>query len=158
MIMPPIPRKHHYVPQALLKSFSPKPGTDQVFVFDKKTGKRYKTAVVNAAAERDFNSVRIGEQSINYEILFQDADNHLAIAIQELSCKRSLLQVDERVVDDLAALVATQLVRTKIMRTSPLELFNQLSDWLDAQGLDRTQVIDDAAARQIAFAKLSELD
>jgi hypothetical protein len=158
MIMPPIPRKHHYVPQALLKSFSPKPGTDQVFVFDKQTGKRYKTAVVNAAAERDFNSVRIGEQSINYEILFQEADSRLATAIQELSCKKTLLQVDEMVIGDLATLVATQLVRTKIMRTSSLELSNQLSDWLDAQGLDRAQVIDDAAARQIAFANLFELD
>jgi hypothetical protein len=157
-IMPPIPRKHHYVPQALLKSFSPRPGTDQVFVFDKKTGSIYKTAVVNAAAERDFNSVRIGEQKVNYEMLFQEADSRLAIAIQELSCKKSLLQIDEQVVDDLAALVATQLVRTKIMRTSSMELSNQLSDWLDAQGLDRTQVIDDDAARQIAFAKLFELD
>ncbi|MCP9836129.1 DUF4238 domain-containing protein [Cyanobium sp. N.Huapi 1H5] len=142
----------------MLKSFSPRPGTDQVFVYDKKTEKRYKTAVVNAASERDFNSVRIGEQTVNYEILFQEADNRLAIAIQELSCRRSLLQVDEQVVDDLAALVATQLVRTKIMRTSPMELSNQLSDWLDAQGLDRSQVIDDAAARKIAFAKLFELD
>ena len=156
--MPPIPRKHHYVPQALLKSFSPRPGTDQVFVFDKKTGTRYKTAVVNAAAERDFNSVRLGEQRVNYEMLFQEADNRLATAIQELTSKESLLQVDKQVVDDLPALVATQLVRTKIMRTSIMEVSNQLSDWLDVHGLDRTEVIDDDVARQIAFAKLFELD
>lgn len=158
MTMTPLPRKHHYVPQTLLKGFSPRPSTDQIFVFDKMTGRRYKTAVVKAAAERDFNSVNIGGQSINYEILFQEADSRLAIAIKELSSQRSFLRVDRQIVAELADHVAIQLIRTKIIRTSPIEFSSEFSDLLDGYGLERIQGLDDAAARRIAFAKLFELD
>lgn len=157
-IVPTEPRKHHYVPQALLRKFSPINGGEQVFVFDKKTGRHFKAAVADVAAERDFNCVVFGGREFNYEVLFQGLDNLLAIAIRDLSAKGTLVEVDEEVLRALPVFVACQLVRTKIIRTSPVEFSKQLSDWMVTLGFERSRVIDDADARKIALAQLFDLD
>ncbi len=156
--MPQEARKHHYVPRAVLRNFALVPGGDQVFAFDKKTAQQFKVAVGDAAAERDFNRVIIGQREINYEFLFQEIDSRLAAAIRALTETRTLLGVSEDVLRDLPVLLACQLVRTRIIRTSPIEFSKQLSEWMESLEFEPTRVIDDADARRISLGQLFELD
>lgn len=55
-----VARKHHYVPQAYLGSFTPSGSKeDQFFVMDVESGRSFRTSPANVAAQRDFNRVDI---------------------------------------------------------------------------------------------------
>lgn len=49
-------KKHHYVPRSLLRGFLI-PGTEQVYVFDKKETRVYKAGIANVAAENRYNTL-----------------------------------------------------------------------------------------------------
>ena len=106
------PKKHHYVPRSVLRSFSIGGARRSVFVFDKNNGRVFSSTVGNAAADNHFYRVDLGKHRINFEPLFQDLDDRLANLVTRLTTTPSLSALDSADRHDLAVVTACQLLRT----------------------------------------------
>lgn len=60
--MPERSKRHHFVPQLVLRGFADH--DDQLSVFDRDAAKVYRQAVERAAAENDYNSLRLDDWSL----------------------------------------------------------------------------------------------
>lgn len=100
----------HYVPQMLLRGFTTTPDGEQVWVFDKRTGKTFSTAIRNIAAERGYYD--LGGSAV-LDAAMNRAD---AIAAQILNGIRNRYSLSGLNRDDrgmLASIVVMQLLRTR---------------------------------------------
>jgi len=115
-------KKHHFVPQAQLRHFAADADQRFLFVFDKRTDRSFRTSILNAGSENDFNTVSLGDAKWNFEDVFQDVDARSAGLVGEIVARGSLgwFTPDYRVA--LADLFATQLLRTHFSRTTPKRL------------------------------------
>lgn len=129
-------KKHHFVPQAQLRFFAVDSGRRFLFAFDKRTGRSFKTSILNAASENDFNTVEAAGGKWNFEHLFLEVDGRSARLIGEVVSRKSLswLTADDRVA--LADLFATQLLRTHFSRTTPKHLAAHLREAMRQLGYD----------------------
>lgn len=121
-------KKHHFVPQAQLRNFSADAERRFLYVLDKQTDRSFRTSILNAGSENDFNAVSLGASKWNFEDLFQDVDARSARLIAEILSRKSVVWLSE---DDrlaLANLFATQLLRTHFSRTTPAHLAERLRD------------------------------
>ncbi|MFD2998758.1 DUF4238 domain-containing protein [Pontibacter toksunensis] len=120
-------KKHHYVPQSILKSFSIKAKQKQIYVFDKKTGKSFISSVVDAAIENDFNTILSGEFKFNFEPFFDQNDNEIRHIINKMNSSKAVsnLSIEERV--KLCRAAAMQLCRTKMFRTTIMDVVSEKS-------------------------------
>jgi Protein of unknown function (DUF4238) len=132
-----IPVKHHYVARCLIANFNVKGKPNQVHVFDKHRGNAFTSSLKDAGSENDFNTVELNGVKVNFEPLFQDVDDLTANVTRKLIKTESLaaLSDEERVC--LSIITAAQLLRTKLQRTSPAELAQQLNERLRSSGLDQ---------------------
>lgn len=137
--MPAEPKKHHYVPRSVLRSFSIAGDQRSIFVFDKTTNRSFPSPIADAGAERNFYRVQLGDRDINFEPLFQKLDDRLAELVSKLTSTPSLRALGLADRRDLAVVTACQLLRTKLQRTSPLEVARQLSLRLEERGLEPPQ-------------------
>jgi hypothetical protein len=151
-------RKHHYVPRSVLRNFTFDGKGRQLYVFDKHSGQIFPASVSNAGAERDFNCVQICSVDYNFESLFQDLDGRLAQLIAKIIKDVSVSNLSEEDKSHIPLLIACQLVRTKLQRTTPVEISQQLSEWFRKLGLPQPQAITDEDARRIAFRQLLQID
>lgn len=153
------PRKHHYIPRSVLRNFSIAGDQRSVFVFDKTSGRSFASPIGDAGAERNFYSVDIGDRHINFEPLFQSLDDRLASLVAMLTSTPSLEALDAVDRYDLAAVTACQLLRTKMQRTSPLDLARQLSQRARESGLDvPEEKADEQKTRLGSLERLIALD
>lgn len=138
------PRKHHYNPRSILRRFSIEGGGKQVYVFDKATGRSFVNSIDNAGAERDFNTVDANGSTISFEPLFDDIDGQLAQLLDRLVVEQTVacLHADER--RTLARVVAMQLLRTKMPRTSMQSVMEQLRQQVQAWGWDPDELTNGA--------------
>lgn len=129
-------RKHHFVPQAQLRHFAADADRRFLFVFDKRTGRSFRTSILNAGSENGFNTVETARGRWNFEHLFQEVDTRSARLVGEIASQRSLawLTADDRVA--LADLFATQLLRTHFSRTTPRHVAGQLREAMRQIGYD----------------------
>ena len=67
-------KKHHFVPQSQLRHFAAYGDQRFLLVFDKRTDRSFRTSILNAGSENDFNTVSLGDAKWNFEDLFQDVD------------------------------------------------------------------------------------
>jgi len=111
-------KKHHYVPRSLLKYFRPPSGEDYLFVFDKLKGRAFRTSLMNAGSENDFNSFRQGNVVEDFEADFDELDARLANRLEGLHQARNIPSQDSKLKHDWADLVAVQLARTPIIRST----------------------------------------
>lgn len=110
--------KHHFVPRSLLKYFRP-PGDDEyLYTFDKKTGKSYRTAIENAGSRNGFNSFKQGDLTVNFEQDFDAVDALLAKRLREIHDVASVASFSPTQRSDWDDLIAVQLVRTPIVRST----------------------------------------
>lgn len=130
------PKKHHFVAQAQLRHFAADAEQRFIYVFDKSSDKAFRTSILNAGSENDFNTVTFEDGQWNFEQLFGEVDARSAGLIREVVERRSLawLQADDRLA--LANLFATQLLRTHFSRTTPKHLAGQLRDVARQMGYD----------------------
>ena len=156
------PKKHHYVPQSILRRFSIKNEGRQVHVFDKASARTYAAAIVNAGSENHFYSVEVGDQRFVLEHLFDDIDREGATLLDKICQARSLcvLSKDERIL--LGAVAATQLLRVKWMRNEMIEVSRQMLGLLEKHGGISAQEIDnhvlsDRQARIASIERLADL-
>ncbi|KZD21159.1 hypothetical protein A4A58_15390 [Tardiphaga robiniae] len=91
-------KKHHFVPQAQLRHFAGDTDERFIFVFDKQTDRSFRTSILNAGSENDFNTVSLGESKWNFEDLFRDVDSRSARLVGNILSHRSLawFAVDDR--------------------------------------------------------------
>jgi hypothetical protein len=129
-------QKHHFVPQAQLRHFAADPERRFLFVFDKRTDRSYRTSILNAGSQNDFNSVTLPGGKWNFEHLFQEVDSRSARLVAEIISRHSLawLTEDDRLA--LADLFATQLLRTQFSRTTRKHLVEQLREITREIGYD----------------------
>lgn len=125
------------VPQSLLRRFAAA-GTEQLFAYDKEARRAFPVAVSDAAAERDFYSVEVSGQWLSWEPAFQRLDDRLAECVRELTRARGARDVAAEVRADLPLLVATQLLRTKLQRTTAEELASQIHELAAHDDAERT--------------------
>lgn len=133
-------KKHHYVPQCLLRQFSINGERKQIHVFDKRSGGTYPSAVRNAACENDFNVVRIGRGKGSFEDRFQRCDEALGSVLATLNETPHLKALTPSQLGVIPYIVATQLTRTKLARSSMRTLSGQLKDILSEAGVPPEEV------------------
>jgi hypothetical protein len=82
-------RKHHYVPQFLLRNFA-SAKRETLYAFDKWDGKQFQVAIKDAAAERGYNSFETDEASGCAEEYFTQIETTASPFIQEIVSDRRL--------------------------------------------------------------------
>jgi len=132
-------KKHHFVPQAQLRNFSADAKQRFLYVLDKQTDRSFRTSVLNAGSENDFNTVSLRGSKWNFEDLFQDVDARSARLIAEILSRQSVAWLSEDDQLALADLFATQMLRTHFSRTTPAHLADRLREIIRQLGYDPDQ-------------------
>jgi len=129
------PKKHHYVPQFLLRNFTSDGGT-RLYVFDKQTSKIFAANVADVAAENRLYEFSLGEVTATIEPSLADFESKAAIVLRTVLDKGSLagLTLYQRTV--LSGLVAQLLVRSPQQRAVRRHLNAELRKWVSTRGTD----------------------
>lgn len=134
--MPKPSKKHHFVPQAQLRHFASDAERRSIWVYDKVRERSWLSSLLNAGSENDFNTVELETGKWNFEDLFQDVDGRSAALISEIVSRRTLSWItyeDREAINDL---FATQTLRTKLSRTTPHALVEQMRAVIRNLGYD----------------------
>ena len=111
-------KKHHYVPQSLLKRFSIDSKEKQIYVFDKRQEKSYQSSIIDSGSENKYNTIQTDFGEINLEVLYQDIDNLFPAITSKIIDLGSFKQLDSNDLYSVALITANQLRRTKLQRTT----------------------------------------
>lgn len=122
-------KKHHFVPRSLLKNFCNEDG--RLFVFDKTTKKSFSSTIENAGHENHFNSIDLEGTKLNFEKLFDEIDSDQAVLIRKLIAFENQWKLTETEKWKLAYFTMVQSYRTKLNRTSIVELSASIQDWVN---------------------------
>lgn len=133
-------KKHHYVPQSVLRGFSFDQKQRHLYVFDKIKMTSFTSSVYNAGCENQFNTVEIEGQTVSFERLFQTNDDQLARLLNKIRNDRSLARLTPEDRFALSEVVAAQMIRTKLVRTTLRSIAEQLSKTLREAGIDPGEV------------------
>lgn len=123
----PESKKHHFVPRSLLKYFRPPGDGEHLYVFNKQSGQVFRTSLMNAGSENGFNTFEEGTDKINFEDDFQRVDGLLATRLREVHEARNLSTLTAEHRRDWADLVAVQLLRTPIVRSTMTATFAEIN-------------------------------
>lgn len=133
-------RKHHYVPQSLLKCFSVDNAGKQIYVFDKSCGKAsLKSIRKYAGLEHDFNKLETEDGVWNFEHIFQEVDDRLGLLLKQIHQSRDITVLSAEDRRNWADMVAVQLLRTPLMRTTMPQVAADLVDSLVDNGLAKPE-------------------
>jgi len=128
----PEPRKHHYIPQFLLKNFYSRQNKNEFFIkiFDKKIEKSWESNVKDAMCENDFHRIKISHEGedlfLNYENHFYSVETAAGDSIQKLIREKSLLKISDQDKVNIAAFLTYQFFRTNQYKA----LINNMSEKL----------------------------
>ena len=116
-------RKHHYVPQLLLRNFASS-GRTTLHAFDKSNSRRFQVAISDAAAERAFYTFENEEIIGCAEDMFTKIENNASDIIRGVVEKRSLAQLSTDEIATLGTFIVAQSVRSKNSRA----IYKQIGD------------------------------
>lgn len=135
------PRKHHSVPRSLLRQFA---GNNQslLFVYDKERDKVIRASPNDSGAERDFYVIKDGLLRLNWEPAFQQLDDRLAHILHALTSISALSDIGAALRSEIPLLAATQLLRTKLQRTSIADVAAQLNATFEPLGIEQIDISD----------------
>jgi hypothetical protein len=121
-------KKHHYVPQALLRHFSIDGAGQRIWVLDKTTGRTFPAPIADVACETHFNTLQIDGRKIVLESAFDAIDSMAAPLLRKILDRRTIggLSADERY--GVALIAATQLLRVKLQRTTPIAVAEDFAE------------------------------
>lgn len=102
-------------------------GGEYLFVFNKHSGRVFRTSLMNAGSENGFNSYQQGAETINFEHDFDNVDALLANRLREIHEAKNISAISTVHRRDWANLVAVQLLRTPIVRSTMIALFEHMS-------------------------------
>lgn len=129
-------RKHHYVPQAQLRLFASDADRRSIWVYDKGLDRSWVSSLLNAGSSNDFNTVELKSGKWNFEDIFQDVDGRSARLVSEIVSRRSLSGLTA---EDHAAMIdlfATQMLRTRLARSTSQSMANQMREMMRELGFD----------------------
>ena len=106
------PRKHHYVPQCLLKHFVNSNG--QVYVLDKKTLRIFRRNIKDVFAERDFYTMSTNNRMESF--FSQEVESKCAPVIDKVINTQSLRSLSEFEFNLLIDFCVIQNERTNIRK------------------------------------------
>ncbi|GHV78381.1 hypothetical protein AGMMS49944_01720 [Spirochaetia bacterium] len=110
-------KNHHFLPRSILKNFAFNDRA-QIYVFDKKIQICYVSSVEKAGSENNYNTVNINGEHLNCEDIFNGFDNRVAIVISKIINNENLYCLTDDEYDFLYHIVAIQIQRTPIMRST----------------------------------------
>jgi len=107
--------QHHYVPQFLLKNFT-RGKKPKVFVYDKHTGKSFRTNIKNVATENGFYDLEFKDRVLTLEPGLAHLEANTSRIIRKLLREKNVKLLNQDEVAILATFLAVQFVRTKEFR------------------------------------------
>lgn len=124
----PVPRKHHFVPRSLLKYFCPPGDGDFIYVYDKHEGRCFRASLMNAGSQNGFNTFESDDSVVNFESDFDEVDASLANRLREIHGNRDIFKPSTEQRQAWADLVAVQLLRTPIVRSTMTTVIQELNE------------------------------
>ncbi len=133
------PTHQHYVPQLVLRNFA-SGRNKQIHVFDKSTGKTFRTSVRNVASESGFYDFQVGENAHSLDPLLTKVEEATKELLRKILQLRALdwLNEDERAT--LALFTTMQMLRTTAQRKQIFDLNEQLRMVIERSGGDPNNV------------------
>jgi hypothetical protein len=151
-------KKHHFVPQSILRRFTRPDSPESLYVYDKQLDAVRASSVLSAGMENGFNTVIVDGERVNFEAEFSDPDGAMAGVQKRLVAARTIVALDaaDRLV--LADTAAVQLLRTKMFRTTIRSVTGELLANFARAGIVECEptVMDEQAARAMARNALHE--
>ena len=126
------PKKHHYVPQFIMKNFSFK--KNNLFVFDKQNEKIFPSTVKNTAHENYFYQ-DVHEYDVETELKLSLIEGECAPIIKRILTEESIKKINEGDHRLLCLFVAIQLSRTNNTREMISDMNNSMDMWFKKSGL-----------------------
>lgn len=156
-------KKHHFVPQAQLRHFANDDAGRSIWVYDKVRDRSWQSSLLNAGSENDFNTVSYPGGNWNFEDLFQGVDGRTAALITKILSTRELGWMKSTDHVAMIDMFTTQMLRTKLARTTIGSLAGQLRAMVQSIGLnpdDDPQLVtpSEAAIRMGAVKSFLERD
>jgi hypothetical protein len=151
-------KKHHFVPQSILRRFTNAAADDRLFVYDKVRDASHPSTVLDAGMENHFNVVHLDGERINFEGDFDQPDGAMATVQNRLVDARSLAVLSDADRLVLADTAAVQLLRTKMFRSTMRSVTEAIFSDMERVGLlagERPE-LGEQDARAMARAALNE--
>ena len=123
----------HYVPQFLLRNFG-NGKKDQVWVFDKMTGRTFSTNAKNIASESRFYDFELDGNSVSIEPMLSRLEGSAKPIIKAILNADSLEVIGVEEKSMLSAFFSVQFTRTKTFREQWSDFPRLLREHLEAQG------------------------
>lgn len=151
-------KKHHFVPQSILRRFTRVDAPDSLYVYDKQRDAVHPSSVLSAGMENGFNTVVVEGERINFEAEFNDPDGAMAVVQKRLAAARTIAALDAADQLVLADTAAVQLLRTKMVRTTMRSVSGAFLSELARVGFIEGEptAMDEQAARAMARSALHE--
>jgi hypothetical protein len=124
------------VPQAQLRHFASDADRRSIWVYDKFLDRSWISSMLNAGSANDFNTVELMSGKWNFEDLFQDVDGRSARLVSEIVSRRALAWITPGVHAAMIDLFATQMLRTKLARSTPHSMALQMRVMMRDIGVD----------------------
>ncbi len=141
-------KKHHYVPQSILKRFSINREEKQIYVFNKQLGKDYISSIVDCGSENKYNTIKTEFGEINLEGLYQKIDDLYPVITKKIIDLGTLKGLDLEDFYSIALVVANQLKRTKINRST--------LDYINKELYESTnQILEKLNRKESSYKRLS---
>ena len=140
-----IAKVQHYVPQFLLRNFG-RGKKDQLWVFDKLTGRSFFTSVKNVASESRFYDFEVDGETISLEPILTKIESAAKRVIQKILDSDSLGTLNGQERAHLAVFCSVQMARTRNFREQWLSFPRMLRDEFAKRG---DQVAEGSPAEQL---------
>ncbi len=134
MINTEIAKNQHYVPQFLLKNFSvgKKP---QLWIFDKKTGKKFKANIKNIASEKKFYDFPFtNDVELTIEPGLAEVETAAAKLIKKIIKNEGIAHLEDSDRMFLSRFLALQFTRTKEHRLRFKDIAEKISEEMQNRG------------------------
>lgn len=134
----------HYVPQVLLRLHannpSAKKGSEQVWCFDKQTGKVFPANIRGVLSGTRFYEVEVDGQTLSLEEPLSEIEGMLSPLLARLVWDQKLATLTKEDCFIIASFCAVQLLRTQGFRDRIKDLNEGVADALRQRGIDPSEV------------------
>lgn len=135
------PKKHHYVPQFLLRNFS-LGKKKRLYVFDKKTSKSFPSHVIDSGHENHFyRDEHLGYES-DIEVKLSNLEDKCAPIIEKIISEQSIAGLSESEISLICLFTAVQMTRTNKTREFLSELNQKIAKWVVDAGGDPNKDVE----------------
>jgi hypothetical protein len=136
-----LPKKEHYVPKFLLRSFAINKD-DQIYVFDKLTERVFKSNIGNVASEKRFYDIVVKDYVFSLEPSLSDLESDASEIIRKIIYFQNINRISEDEKIKLSSFIAIQIQRGKQARQNLIDASKLLEQRLGEMGIDPKDVVN----------------